>query len=68
MSYGQEQGITILNNAIKACTEEIDRQKGKLVVKEAPRAVSINFIINNIMFDCLLFSFTSPWNFSPLRS
>ncbi|XP_008793076.1 eukaryotic translation initiation factor 2 subunit alpha homolog [Phoenix dactylifera] len=36
----KEQGITILNNAIKACTEEIDRHKGKLIVKEAPRAVS----------------------------
>ncbi|XP_010917533.1 eukaryotic translation initiation factor 2 subunit alpha homolog [Elaeis guineensis] len=36
----KEQGITILSNAIKACTEEIDRHKGKLVVKEAPRAVS----------------------------
>eukprot|EP00268_Persea_americana_P051496 TRINITY_DN5697_c0_g1_i4.p1 TRINITY_DN5697_c0_g1~~TRINITY_DN5697_c0_g1_i4.p1 ORF type:complete len:344 (-),score=74.85 TRINITY_DN5697_c0_g1_i4:830-1861(-) len=36
----KEQGISILNNAIKACTEEIDRHKGKLTVKEAPRAVS----------------------------
>ncbi|XP_008789313.1 eukaryotic translation initiation factor 2 subunit alpha homolog [Phoenix dactylifera] len=36
----KEQGITILNNAIKACTEKIDHHKGKLVVKEAPRAVS----------------------------
>uniref|UniRef100_A0A1D1XQK6 Eukaryotic translation initiation factor 2 subunit alpha n=2 Tax=Magnoliopsida TaxID=3398 RepID=A0A1D1XQK6_9ARAE len=36
----KEQGISILNNAIKACTEEIDRHKGKLAVKEAPRAVS----------------------------
>lgn len=36
----KDQGISILNNAIKACTEEIDRHKGKLIVKEAPRAVS----------------------------
>lgn len=38
--YLQEQGISVLNNAIKACTEEIERHKGKLTVKEAPRAVS----------------------------
>ncbi|KAL6006172.1 hypothetical protein ACLOJK_040218 [Asimina triloba] len=37
---GQEQGMSVLNNAIKACIEEIDLHKGKLVVKEAPRAVS----------------------------
>ncbi|KAJ6828539.1 eukaryotic translation initiation factor 2 subunit alpha-like protein [Iris pallida] len=36
----KEQGITVLTNAIKACTEVIDSHKGKLVVKEAPRAVS----------------------------
>ncbi|ONK69074.1 uncharacterized protein A4U43_C05F19020 [Asparagus officinalis] len=36
----KEQGITVLNNAIKACTEAIDFHKGKLVVKEAARAVS----------------------------
>ncbi|XP_068653466.1 eukaryotic translation initiation factor 2 subunit alpha homolog [Aristolochia californica] len=36
----KEQGISVLNNAIKSCTEEIDRHKGKLIVKEAPRAVS----------------------------
>ncbi|XP_068648713.1 eukaryotic translation initiation factor 2 subunit alpha homolog isoform X1 [Aristolochia californica] len=36
----KEQGISVLNNAIKACTEEIERHKGKLVLKEAPRAVS----------------------------
>ncbi|XP_042511653.1 eukaryotic translation initiation factor 2 subunit alpha homolog [Macadamia integrifolia] len=35
-----EQGISVLNNAIKACTEAIESQKGKLVVKEAARAVS----------------------------
>nr|GME18999.1 eukaryotic translation initiation factor 2 subunit alpha homolog [Ipomoea batatas] len=36
----KEQGITVLNQAIVACTEEIERHKGKLTVKEAPRAVS----------------------------
>ncbi|KAH7416193.1 hypothetical protein KP509_14G079800 [Ceratopteris richardii] len=36
----KEQGITILNAAIKACTKEIEKHKGKLSVKEAPRAVS----------------------------
>ncbi|XP_019158273.1 PREDICTED: eukaryotic translation initiation factor 2 subunit alpha homolog [Ipomoea nil] len=36
----KEQGIAILDKAIAACTEEIERHKGKLTVKEAPRAVS----------------------------
>ncbi|KAM3326802.1 hypothetical protein P3S67_001928 [Capsicum chacoense] len=36
----KEQGIAILTKAIAACTEEIERHKGKLAVKEAPRAVS----------------------------
>lgn len=36
----KEQGITVLNKAIAACTEEIQRHEGKLIVKEAPRAVS----------------------------
>ncbi|KAK9126732.1 hypothetical protein Scep_015578 [Stephania cephalantha] len=36
----KDQGILILNNAIKACTEAIEEHKGKLAVKEAPRAVS----------------------------
>ncbi|KAL3521250.1 hypothetical protein ACH5RR_019399 [Cinchona calisaya] len=36
----KEQGIAILNKAIEACTEEIECHKGKLTVKEAPRAVS----------------------------
>ncbi|GFQ07396.1 eukaryotic translation initiation factor 2 subunit alpha [Phtheirospermum japonicum] len=36
----KEQGIAILNNAIEACTKEIERHKGKLTVKEAARAVS----------------------------
>jgi len=38
---GQEQGILVLNNAITSCTESIEQHKGKLVVKEAPRAVSV---------------------------
>ncbi|KAI3977318.1 hypothetical protein MKX01_000231 [Papaver californicum] len=40
----KEQGIQVLTNAIQACTEIIDSHKGKLVVKEAPRAVSINYL------------------------
>ncbi|XP_022988418.1 eukaryotic translation initiation factor 2 subunit alpha homolog [Cucurbita pepo subsp. pepo] len=36
----KEQGITVLEKAIIACTEAIEHHKGKLVVKEAPRAVS----------------------------
>nr|CAD1842418.1 unnamed protein product [Ananas comosus var. bracteatus] len=40
MDQRKDKGISILTNAIKACTEEIDRHKGKLIVKEAPRAVS----------------------------
>ncbi|KAH7855816.1 hypothetical protein Vadar_029327 [Vaccinium darrowii] len=35
-----EQGIAILNKAIAACSEEIERHEGKLTVKEAARAVS----------------------------
>ncbi|KAH7841815.1 hypothetical protein Vadar_034599 [Vaccinium darrowii] len=35
-----EQGVAILNKAIAACSEEIERHKGKLTVKEAARAVS----------------------------
>nr|KJB52031.1 hypothetical protein B456_008G242900 [Gossypium raimondii] len=35
-----KQGIAILNKAITACTEAIEYHKGKLVVKEQPRAVS----------------------------
>uniref|UniRef100_A0A0D9X384 Uncharacterized protein n=1 Tax=Leersia perrieri TaxID=77586 RepID=A0A0D9X384_9ORYZ len=35
----KDQGISVLNNAIKACSEAIEKHKGKLVVKEAPRAV-----------------------------
>ncbi|CAL5415501.1 unnamed protein product [Camellia sinensis] len=36
----RERGISILNKAIAACTEEIDRHNGKLTVKVAPRTVS----------------------------
>ncbi|GAB4860238.1 hypothetical protein Ancab_011717 [Ancistrocladus abbreviatus] len=36
----KDQGISALSRAITACTEEIERHKGKLVVKEPPRAVS----------------------------
>ncbi|KAG6393564.1 hypothetical protein SASPL_147808 [Salvia splendens] len=36
----KEQGIAVLTKAIQACTEEIECQKGKLTVKEPPRAVS----------------------------
>ncbi|KAK6156094.1 hypothetical protein DH2020_010342 [Rehmannia glutinosa] len=36
----KEQGIAVLTKAIEACTEEIELHKGKLTVKEAPRAVS----------------------------
>ncbi|CAL5413102.1 unnamed protein product [Camellia sinensis] len=36
----KERGISILNKAIAACTEEIDRHNGKLTVKVAPRTVS----------------------------
>lgn len=39
----QDQGISVLRKAIAACTEEIERHKGKLTVKEPPRAVSITF-------------------------
>ncbi|KAG2332368.1 hypothetical protein Bca52824_003548 [Brassica carinata] len=36
----KEQGIEILEKAIEVCTETIEKHKGKLVIKEAPRAVS----------------------------
>ncbi|KAK8939011.1 hypothetical protein KSP39_PZI011034 [Platanthera zijinensis] len=36
----KEKGISVLNDAIKACMEEIEKEKGKLSVKEAARAVS----------------------------
>ncbi|XP_039050787.1 eukaryotic translation initiation factor 2 subunit alpha homolog [Hibiscus syriacus] len=36
----KDQGIVVLNKAIAACSEAIEHHKGKLVVKEQPRAVS----------------------------
>jgi len=36
----KDLGIAVLETAIKACSKEIDKHKGKLLVKEAPRAVS----------------------------
>ncbi|KAL8135153.1 eukaryotic translation initiation factor 2 subunit alpha homolog [Apium graveolens] len=36
----KEQGISVLTKAIDACNEEIEIHKGKLTVKEKPRAVS----------------------------
>jgi hypothetical protein len=55
---GQEQGIAVLSKAITACTEAIEEQKGKLVVKEAARAVSVTLTFNfNVDFAiCLTFS------------
>lgn len=40
VAFEQEQGISVLTDAIKACTAEIEKYKGKLLVKEPPRAVS----------------------------
>ncbi|XP_030936490.1 eukaryotic translation initiation factor 2 subunit alpha homolog [Quercus lobata] len=42
----KEQGIAVLNRAIIACTEAIEQHKGKLGVKEAPRAVSVTLTFN----------------------
>lgn len=50
--YGQEQGLAVLNKAITACSEAIEEHKGKLVVKEAPRAVSPS-IHKSIAFSAL---------------
>eukprot|EP01018_Ginkgo_biloba_P004282 Gb_28065 [translate_table: standard] len=36
----KEEGISVLEAAIKACGKEIEKHKGKMAVKEAPRAVS----------------------------
>jgi translation initiation factor 2 subunit 1 len=36
----KDQGISVLTAAVKACTAAIEKHKGKLIVKEAPRAVS----------------------------
>ncbi|XP_071732535.1 eukaryotic translation initiation factor 2 subunit alpha homolog [Rutidosis leptorrhynchoides] len=40
LTFDKEQGISVLNKAITACTEEIEHHKGKLTVKEEPRVVS----------------------------
>lgn len=54
---GQEQGIAVLTKAITACTEAIEKQKGKLVVKEAARAVSVTLTFNfNVDFAICLTS------------
>ena len=64
---GQEQGILVLNNAIASCTEAIEQHKGKLVVKEAARAVSVNFLyisflfINYIFYPCTQFLSICLW-------
>lgn len=47
---GQEQGISVLNKAIAACTEAIERHKGKLTVKEEPRAVSATPLLYLFLF------------------
>jgi len=36
----KDLGIAVLESAVKACSKEIEKHKGKLLVKEAPRAVS----------------------------
>ncbi|KQK14500.2 eukaryotic translation initiation factor 2 subunit alpha homolog [Brachypodium distachyon] len=36
----KDQGIRVLTKALKVCADTIDKHKGKLVVKEAARAVS----------------------------
>lgn len=36
----KDLGIALLETAIKACAKEIEKHKGKLLVKEAPRATS----------------------------
>jgi hypothetical protein len=52
LAFEQDQGISVLTDAVKACTAEIEKYKGKLVVKEPPRAVSC--------FQHLLFLFIFP--------
>lgn len=59
---GQEQGISILTEAIQACTEEIDKHKGKLSVKEAPRAVSITEALSLSLSSLELSPFGKHWN------
>ena len=41
----QDQGISVLNMAIKACTKEIEKNQGKLTVRDAPRAVILPVMI-----------------------
>ena len=41
----QEQGISVLTMAIKACTKEIEKHQGKLTVRDAPRAVILPVMI-----------------------
>lgn len=41
----------MLTNAITACTESIEKHKGKLTVKEAPRAVSYNYLVSAVIED-----------------
>ena len=55
----QEQGLLVLNNAITACSKEIEHYKGKLLVKEEPRAVSV------LKFD-LVSSYPGTWLSSSL--
>ena len=57
VSYWQEQGTTVLKNAVKACAEAINSHKGKLIVKEAPRVVSSSF--QPSCFFSLLFAYFS---------
>ena len=72
---GQEQGILVLNNAITACTEAIEKHKGKLVVKEAARAVSVDIYICFILvfhitmhkFGPFAFGFSLPFFFLNLN-
>ena len=49
---GQEQGISVLGKAIIACTESIEKHKGKLLVKEEPRAVSATPFISILISLC----------------
>ncbi|CAI5463252.1 unnamed protein product [Closterium sp. Yama58-4] len=39
-TLAKDKGIAVLERAIRAASEEIEKHKGKLTVKEAPRAVS----------------------------
>ena len=41
----QDQGISVLNMAIKACTKEIEKNQGKLTVRDAPWAVILPVMI-----------------------